>query len=76
MNNRAEVDIITHLAVCASQDWNKVGRIVVGDFVTASQVQRKWYTRVLEKLSGGGYGLGAVCVFFLLVFFPPLHACG
>jgi hypothetical protein len=66
----AEVDIITHLAVCASQDWNKVGRIVVGDFVMASQAQRKWYTQVLEKLLGGGYRLGAVCVFFCLHSFP------
>ena len=63
MNDRAEVDIITHMAVCASQDWNKVDRIVVGNFVTASQAQRKWYTRVLGKLSGGGYRLGAVSSF-------------
>ena len=67
MNDRAEVDIVTHLAVCASQDWNKVDKIVVGNFVTASQAQRKWYTRVLEKVSGGGYRLGAVCI--LLSFF-------
>ena len=69
MNDRAEVDIVTHLAVCASQDWNKVDRIVVGNFVTASQAQRKWYTRVLEKVSGGGYRLGAVCFFVLPSFF-------
>ncbi|RDB27430.1 Phosphatidylserine decarboxylase proenzyme 3 [Hypsizygus marmoreus] len=37
MSDKAEMDIITHLAVCASQDWEKVDRIVVGDFVTASQ---------------------------------------
>ncbi|KAF8237320.1 hypothetical protein L208DRAFT_1356433 [Tricholoma matsutake] len=59
MNDRADVDIVTHLAVCASQDWNKVDRIVVGHFVTASEAQRKWYTRVLGKVSGGGYRLGA-----------------
>lgn len=63
MNDRADVDIVTHLAVCASQDWNKVDRIVVGHFVTASEAQRKWYTRVLGKVSGGGYRLGAVCFF-------------
>jgi len=67
MSNRAEVDIVTHLAVCASQDWNKVDRIVVGNFVTASQAQRKWYTRVLSKVSSGDYRLGAVCVFLLLL---------
>ena len=60
MNSKAEVDIVTHLAVCASQDWARVDRIVVGNFVTASQAQRKWYTKVLSKVSSGDYRLGAV----------------
>jgi phosphatidylserine decarboxylase len=51
---------MTHLAVCASQDWNQVDRIVVGNFVTASQAQRKWYTNILGKISAGRYRLGAV----------------
>ena len=38
LNSKAEIYIVTHLAICASQDWNQVGRIVVGNFVTASQV--------------------------------------
>ncbi|KAF8881364.1 phosphatidylserine decarboxylase-domain-containing protein [Infundibulicybe gibba] len=59
LNSKAEMDIITHLAICASQDWNKVDRIVVGNFVTASQAQRKWYTKVLSKVSSGDYKLGA-----------------
>jgi phosphatidylserine decarboxylase len=73
MNGRAEVDIVTHLAVCASQDWGKVDRMVVGHFVTASEAQRKWYTRVLEKVSGGGYGLGAVCGFHFGLFSHPFE---
>jgi len=60
MNDKAEMDIITHLAICASQDWNKVDRIMVGNFVTASQAQRKWYTKIVGKLSAGDYRLGAV----------------
>ena len=60
INKRAEVDIITHLAVCASQDWGRVDRIVVNNFVTASQAQRKWYTKVISKVSSGNYKLGAV----------------
>lgn len=59
INKRAEVDIVTHLAVCASQDWARVDRIVVGNFVTASQAQRKWYTKVMGKISSGNYKLGA-----------------
>jgi len=60
MNSQAEMDIVTHLAVCASQDWNKVDRIMVGNFVTASQAQRKWYTKIIAKVSSGDYRLGAV----------------
>ena len=60
LNSKAEMDIVTHLAVCASQDWNQVDRIVVGNFVTASQAQRKWYTNILGIISAGGYRLGAV----------------
>ena len=60
LNSKTEIDIITHLAICASQDWNRVDRIVVGNFVTASQAQRKWYTKMITKVSSGDYKLGAV----------------
>ncbi|KAF7974479.1 hypothetical protein HWV62_12134 [Athelia sp. TMB] len=58
LNKKAEVDIVTHLAVCASGDWAKIDRIVVGNFVTASQAQRKWYTKIISKVSSGDYRLG------------------
>ncbi|KAI0771332.1 phosphatidylserine decarboxylase-domain-containing protein [Trametes elegans] len=59
LSAKGEVDIVTHLAVCASQDWARVDRIVVGNYVTASQAQRKWYTKVISKVSSGNYKLGA-----------------
>lgn len=62
LNSKAEMDIVTHLAICASQDWGRVDRIVVGNFVTASQAQRKWYTKIIGKISSGDYRLGAVSV--------------
>jgi len=68
LNSKAEIDIITHLAICASQDWNQVDRIVVGNFVTASQAQRKWYTKMITKVSSGDYKLGAVSFDSNLVF--------
>ncbi|PPQ94970.1 hypothetical protein CVT25_004215, partial [Psilocybe cyanescens] len=37
--------------------WNKVDRIVVGNFVETSQAQRKWYTKVLGRMGGGEYGI-------------------
>ena len=71
-NKKAKMDIITHVAVCASGDWAKIDKIVVGNFVTASQAQRKWYTKVISKVSGGDYGLGR-CVFLPFPF--PLFEC-
>jgi phosphatidylserine decarboxylase len=72
LNKKAEMDIITHLAVCASGDWAKIDRIVVGNFVTASQAQRKWYTKVISKVSSGDYRLGAVCFFVIYLIFAIL----
>lgn len=59
LSKRSDADIITHLATCASQDWKQVDNLVMGGFVTSSQAQRKWYTKVITKLSYGGYALGA-----------------
>ena len=67
LNSKAERDIVTHLAVCASQDWARIDRVMVGNFVTPLQAQRKWYTKVLSKVSAGTYKIGAVCD--LLLFF-------
>jgi phosphatidylserine decarboxylase len=60
MKSRAEMDIVTHLAICASKDWARVDQIMVGNFVTATQAQRKWYTKLITKVSSGDYRLGAV----------------
>lgn len=62
LNKKAERDIVTHLAVCASQDWARVDRVMVSNFVTVSQAQRKWFTNVLDKLAAGNYKIGAVRV--------------
>jgi phosphatidylserine decarboxylase len=59
LNKRKDADIITHIATCASQDWRQVNNIVMGGFVTASQAQRKWYSKVISKVTYGGYKLGA-----------------
>ncbi|KAI0108231.1 phosphatidylserine decarboxylase-domain-containing protein [Daldinia grandis] len=59
LNKRKDADIITHIATCASQDWRQVNSLMMGGFVTASQAQRKWYSKVITKISYGGYKLGA-----------------
>ena len=59
LHKKGEMDIITHLAVCASQDWRRVDSLTVRNYVTASQAHRKWYTKVVNKISQGNYSLGA-----------------
>lgn len=59
LNKKSDADIITHVATCASQDWRQVNNIVMAGFVTSSQAQRKWYTKVISKITYGGYKLGA-----------------
>jgi len=54
-----DADIITHIATCASSDWRSVNNLVMAGFVTSSQAQRKWYSKVISKVSYGGYKLGA-----------------
>jgi phosphatidylserine decarboxylase len=59
LNKKSDADIITHIATCASQDWRQVNNLVMAGFVTSSQAQRKWYSKVITKISYGGYKLGA-----------------
>ncbi|KAI9705796.1 MAG: hypothetical protein M1820_005044 [Bogoriella megaspora] len=59
LNKRSDADIITHIATCASQDWRQVNNIVMAGFVTSSQAQRKWYSKVITKIGYGGYRIGA-----------------
>lgn len=54
-----EVDIVTHLGICSSTDPRSVNRIVVGSYVTASQAQRKWFTKAISRTTKGVYSLGA-----------------
>ena len=59
LKHRTDADVITHIATCASSDWRQVNKLVMGGFVTASQAQRKWYSKVITKIGYGGYKLGA-----------------
>ncbi len=59
LDAKSEADIVTHLAVCASEDWSRIDRLVVGNYVTASQAQRKFFSKVLTKVAVGAYSLGA-----------------
>jgi phosphatidylserine decarboxylase len=50
-SKNTDADIITHIATCASTDWKAVNNLVMAGFVTSSQAQRKWYSKVISKVS-------------------------
>jgi len=58
--SQVEIDMVTHMAVCASKDWASLQNILSpGNFVTSSQANRKWFTKVIGKVQNGKYSLGA-----------------
>ncbi|SCV73406.1 BQ2448_7332 [Microbotryum intermedium] len=59
MNSKAELDIITHLGICSSTDPRSVNRIVVAEYVTAHQAQRKWLSKAIARATRGAYKIGA-----------------
>ncbi|ODO08587.1 phosphatidylserine decarboxylase [Cryptococcus wingfieldii CBS 7118] len=59
LGKKTEQDIVTHLAVCASADWSRVDRIVTANYVTSGQAQRKFLSKIVNKVAIGSYALGA-----------------
>jgi phosphatidylserine decarboxylase len=59
LRKRTEVDIVTHIATCASTNWAKMDALVLQRYVTRSQASKRWYIKIASKLSYGNYQLGA-----------------
>lgn len=53
-----DIDVITHLAICAAKDTGKLDRFVMGGFLTEDYASRKWFMKLLSFMSFGGYKLG------------------
>lgn len=58
LDKRDELDIVSHLATCASQDWGD-GGLVMEKFVTSNEARQRWYTKAVSKVTYGDYELGA-----------------
>ena len=56
--HREDIDVITHLAVCAAKDSGRLDRLVMGGFLTEDYASRKWFIRLLSFMSFGGYRIG------------------
>ncbi|EPX71466.1 phosphatidylserine decarboxylase Psd3 [Schizosaccharomyces octosporus yFS286] len=48
-----------HLATCASHDWKRVNRLMMSNYLTLNQAQRKWFTKVFSKVAYGSHKLGS-----------------
>lgn len=58
LNKKAEIDIVTHLATCASQSWTR-DLPSMTQFVSSNHARKRWYTKMAFKVTYGNYKLGA-----------------
>ncbi|KAK3812731.1 MAG: phosphatidylserine decarboxylase-domain-containing protein [Linnemannia elongata] len=58
LGTKLETDIITHIAVCSGNDGFNLDKLILGDFVTEANAQRKWITKVVKSLGYGRYVVG------------------
>ncbi|KAG0186490.1 hypothetical protein DFQ28_007720 [Apophysomyces sp. BC1034] len=56
--NRAQMDIVTHVATCAANDWTTVDRFLMGNFITEAYAQRRWFVKLVSKVGYGKYSVG------------------
>lgn len=59
LSKKEDNDIITHVAICASKDWSIVNKLLMLSFATPQAATKRWFTKVLIKLTYGKYQLGS-----------------
>ncbi|KAF9115541.1 hypothetical protein BGX27_007428 [Mortierella sp. AM989] len=58
LGSKLETDVITHIAVCSGNDGFNLDKLILGNFVTEANAQRKWITKVVKTLGYGRYLIG------------------
>ncbi|KAG0087816.1 hypothetical protein BGZ93_006767 [Podila epicladia] len=58
LGTMSESDVITHIAICSSRDGFNLDKLILGNFVTEANAQRKWITKVVKSLGYGRYVAG------------------
>lgn len=58
-SKKGDLDIVTHVAICASKDWSLVNKLLESTFATPELASRRWYSKILIKLTYGQYKLGS-----------------
>lgn len=59
LNNKHDIDVVTHFAICGSRQWSIVDKLLVSSYVTPQLATKRWFTKVLIKISYGKYQLGS-----------------
>lgn len=59
LTSKDDLDIISHFAICASKDWSIVNKLLVSSYDTPQVASRRWFSKVLIKLTYGRYKLGS-----------------
>ncbi|KAK9459893.1 phosphatidylserine decarboxylase-domain-containing protein [Lipomyces oligophaga] len=59
MDRNSDINIISHIATCISQDWKSVDLASMNSYVTSAQAQRNWVGNTISRISFGNYKLGA-----------------
>ncbi|KAI7898117.1 phosphatidylserine decarboxylase-domain-containing protein [Cokeromyces recurvatus] len=58
LSRKTQMDIITHVATCAANDWTTVDRFLMGNFLTEAYAQRRWFVKLVRIVGYGRYSLG------------------
>lgn len=58
LGHSSDMDIVTHVAICASKDWSLVDKLLLAKYTLSRQALRKWYSKALIKLAYGKQVLG------------------
>ncbi|ODV95084.1 hypothetical protein PACTADRAFT_50906 [Pachysolen tannophilus NRRL Y-2460] len=58
LSDKQDLDIITHVAICASKDWSTVNKLLKPSYASQKFATKRWYSKALIKLTYGKYGIG------------------
>ncbi|KAI8375333.1 phosphatidylserine decarboxylase-domain-containing protein [Choanephora cucurbitarum] len=58
LTKRMQMDTITHVAICAANDWTTVDQFLIGNFGSEAQAQRRWFVKLVSKVGYGKYSEG------------------
>ncbi|CUM62775.1 uncharacterized protein PRCAT00000332001 [Priceomyces carsonii] len=58
LTKKQDIDIVTHVALCASKDWSIVNKLLVSSYISPQIATKRWFSKLLIKMTYGKYQLG------------------